>query len=112
MQAYNIDKSWNTGVKGTPLLRRTKNGPMTEPMIDVCGVPILCRGGWNSPGNLTQLLSAVTCIHSAKNQTGDFKDSCPRCFAELDTNPNGCRVHLGRPQHWRVGRTSFICYLH
>jgi len=47
-----------------------------EPICDVLGEPILVKGGWTAPGNVEQLLSAITTIHIARNQRGDYQDIC------------------------------------
>eukprot|EP00474_Spongospora_subterranea_P004289 CRZ04747.1 hypothetical protein [Spongospora subterranea] len=66
-----------TGVKGEPLINR--HGVLVK---DIFGRPMVAQGGWNDPAIVAQLLSAVSGIHSARQQRGQYLEACDRCIAE------------------------------
>lgn len=80
-----------------------------DQLLDVNKKPIFCRGSWNSPVNTSQLLSAVTCIHAAKKQSGAYFDSCNGCVQAMHEGiMSGCRFHSYSPNHWRKGLLIII----
>ena len=82
---------------------------------DVFGNFIKCRGGWNDPKNVDQMLSAVTTVHNARLQEGytsTYSNACVECCKLLNEHQDksGCPFHCYKPIHWRTGnpKTSTI----
>ena len=50
----------------------------TTPIRDKNGNKILCDGAWHSPENMNQFLVAVSVLHAANGQDGDYKEACER----------------------------------
>ncbi|KAJ3088124.1 hypothetical protein HDU96_004232, partial [Phlyctochytrium bullatum] len=78
------------------------------PVCDTEGKPIDCEGGWKAPKNVSQFASAITILHRAKGQSGDYADVCTRC-REQDEKGNyaGCKQHRNGPRVWRRGLPNF-----
>ncbi|KAI3646049.1 hypothetical protein MP228_008977 [Amoeboaphelidium protococcarum] len=71
---------------------------------DVFGRPVLVQGGWKSPVNLNQFISAVGAVHAARNQNGQYQDVCQECVLENQKGQyTGCDVHRPAIQLWRKG---------
>ncbi|KAJ3089697.1 hypothetical protein HDU96_003694, partial [Phlyctochytrium bullatum] len=87
------------GEKGQPLRYNDTD------VKDVDGNVITCTGTWNAPKILEQFLAAVGALHVARGQRGDYRDVCPACClqAQTDENFNGCQQHRGDARRWRCG---------
>jgi hypothetical protein len=88
-----------TGVKGTSLVDR--HGVLVK---DVLGRNMVVQGGWNDPTIVAQLLSAISGIHSARQQRGQYLEACQDCIDQDNSGQlAGCRYHRGTPLLWRKG---------
>jgi hypothetical protein len=68
---------------------------------------ILSSGSWNSPVNLTQFCSAVSCLHQQRNQIGPYEEPCDNCKeAYLRNGASGCLHHLGKPRLFTQGNVT------
>jgi hypothetical protein len=82
-----------------------------EPLLDVATkLQIISQGSWNSPTNLKQCLSAINDLHKARDQSGQYSESCDDCIA-LDQVENGCRFHRGSPHLWRTGNPGLHLFI-
>jgi hypothetical protein len=84
---------YRTVSKGNPLNHIATN----QPVIDVFGSSVSCKGDWKAIINVDQLLNAVSALHRTIHQTGSFRDICSQCVQalHLDEKATGCRSHLG-----------------
>ncbi len=93
---------WKRSKKGTPLLL-----PNDTVAMDVLGKEVKSIGGWNNPNNVKQFLSAISVIHRANDQRGQYVQKCEACVALNAANNTvispGCRFHLYKPRHWTGG---------
>ncbi|XXQ35790.1 Uncharacterized protein PBTT_05723 [Plasmodiophora brassicae] len=65
--------------------------------------PILATGAWNDPNSCNQLLSAVSDLHVARHQSGQYSEPCPACIVAYRDNNVSCNFHAGVPRLWRSG---------
>jgi hypothetical protein len=88
------------GEAGSPLI--SANG---DPVIDRAGNAAVCQGGWKDPENVTQFLSAISALHAARGQRGQYNAKCGSCWEAYfqSGSANGCFHHLGAPKFWRSG---------
>eukprot|EP00474_Spongospora_subterranea_P006372 CRZ06830.1 hypothetical protein [Spongospora subterranea] len=80
-----------------------------ETVLDRKGDVIACQGGWKDPDNVGQLISAVSVLHAAREQQGQYSESCQTCWDVYHQDAsctNGCFHHLGKPRFWRTGDSS------
>ncbi len=72
---------------------------------DVLGSVVKSVGKWKDPGNLNQFLAAVSAIHAARDQDGQYLEPCQHCVAAYneDNRSTGCRYHPGEFRIWRRG---------
>ena len=102
--------------------RSPKDTPLVSddgtPAKDVNGKEMLCSGGWNAPTNVDQFLSAVSAVHSARNQDGPYQDVCTGCveddlkLRDGSGGLGGCRFHRGQPWLWRRGNPKNSSLIH
>lgn len=95
---------------------RFKKGTVDTELLDANGVSVhdrdglsvYCQGGWNDPDNVAQFLSAVSNLHAARDQRGQYFESCKLCWDRYtnDQSSNGCFHHVGKPRLWRCGNPS------
>ena len=64
---------------------------------------ILAIGGWNAPGNVKQFASAISAIHNARKQSGQYQDECRDCVAVFGETEKGCQRHYSVPRIERIG---------
>ena len=74
-----------------------------ENVKDESGENILAIGGWNSPVNVKQFASAISAIHNARKQSGQYQDKCRDCVALFGETGKGCRRHYSLPRFERIG---------
>lgn len=78
-----------------------------EILKDTAGNQILSVGGWNAPVNIKQCASAITAVHKARKQSGQYQDSCVECITKFQTSGGeGCRKHRAVPRFERTGTLS------
>ena len=72
-------------------------------------IEILTIGGWSAPINSKQFGSAISALHVAKHQSGQYEDSCHACVQGgiKDENFMGCRTHRPLPKFHRKGNPRF-----
>jgi len=72
---------------------------------DAKGKDLKCVGGWNEMNSVNQFLSAVTTIHTQKDQSGDYVDICNDCVNAWLVNSSsiGCVQHAYRRKIFRSG---------
>jgi len=65
---------------------------------DVNGEDLKCVGDWNEMNSVNQFLSAVTTIHTQKDQSGDYVNICVDCVNDWLVNSSsiGCVQHAYR----------------
>ncbi|CEO95342.1 hypothetical protein PBRA_004108, partial [Plasmodiophora brassicae] len=105
------------GVQGTPLVDASG-----VPVLDRRGQPVVCQGGWNGPGNVEQFESAVTAVHAARDQRGNFEDACNACWDAFQAarQASACGLHVGQHDDscdtcWATfsrSNQSFGCFHH
>lgn len=74
--------------------------------LDVFGDSVLCFGGWKTPHNAAQLITAVNALHKAKDLNGPYSDICDRCVLAVSNGEPGCQYHLYSPKTFRTGDPS------
>ncbi|EPZ32830.1 hypothetical protein O9G_004101 [Rozella allomycis CSF55] len=86
------------GMKGSILKDINQNE-----VIDVCGKPVQCCGGWNDPKNVKQFMS----VHTLRGNGGQYAEPSIDCWNEDFANRGfGCIIHRGKPCIWRNGCPS------
>jgi hypothetical protein len=75
-------------------------------ICNIDGTPIKCTKDWAAHKTLKQFISAISALHHAAGNVGDFLEACPDCYTkELAGQGHiGCLVHRGSPKTWRSGQ--------
>lgn len=89
----------------------TINSPLYEelfrgsvPINDVFGDAMSADGGWNAPKIALIFQAALSDLHIANNNIGQFHDVCDDCLAlSREDRHKGCHHHAGRPRFMRTG---------
>lgn len=89
--------------------KRSKKGDLLcdsdgNPVLNVYGHQVTCQGGWNDPDCVKSMKSALSALHTAAENCGQFNERCEDCLT-LDSKEqyHGCSHHRMKPQIWQKG---------
>ncbi|KDO17851.1 hypothetical protein SPRG_16639 [Saprolegnia parasitica CBS 223.65] len=97
-----------------------KTQPHGSPFLDDHGRPILgadqkplvAGGGWTDPGNIDQLLSAITYRHKQLSQDGEYVDLCDLCLQLVTAYKRKTETREYSPQGDSALTPMELCKIH
>jgi hypothetical protein len=93
--------------EGIPLVIRPETASDPErvgPVVDIfTKLQLAATGSWRAPGSCNQFLSAISTLHSAHKQNGQYQEPCTQCIIQYSERSIGCRFHTDFARLWRTG---------